>query len=138
MTARLSIAAALLCGAALSAGFANAEPRSRAADDYLMNCAGCHRFDGSGSRAVPSLKALEEVWVSAGGRQYFVRVPGVALAPLDDARLAAVLNYVLREFSRISLLSPYTASEVSTLRREPFLDPEAARRTVLAAGRDRP
>ena len=29
--------------------------------DYILNCSGCHRMDGSGSRTVPPLQAMPEL-----------------------------------------------------------------------------
>ena len=57
------------------------------------------------------------------GRDFLVRVPGVALAFLDDARLAALLNWMLETYSPdevVAAFSPYTAAEVGRLRKEPI------------------
>ena len=51
-----------------------------------------------------SLRAtgLGSLLATPAGRAYLVRVPGVAQAPLDDERLAALLNWVSRELSRVA------------------------------------
>jgi hypothetical protein len=62
-----------------------------------------------------------------GGREYLVRVPGVAQSPLGDAELAAVLNWMLRRFDPDHLPSdfvPYRADEVGELRKHPLTDVE--------------
>jgi mono/diheme cytochrome c family protein len=98
--------------------------------DYLLNCAGCHRIDGSGSNAVPSLHRIKELGEGRDVRAYLIRVPGVAQAPLSDARLAAMMNWLVKRFSGRAPSPRYTASEVSELRRSPFLNPLAARREL--------
>lgn len=101
--------------------------------DYLLNCAGCHRFDGSGSERVPSLHEVGRIASLAGGREYIVRVPGVAQAPLDDERLAALLNWLLRRFGDTAPAPAYDAADVGRLRSRPYLDPLAARASLAAS-----
>jgi len=95
--------------------------------DFILNCVGCHRMDGEGSRTVPSLHAMREVAAAAGARAYFARVPGVAQAPVSDARLADLLNWVYARFVGKAPRPPYSAAEVRALRRQPWLDPAAER-----------
>ena len=57
------------------------------------------------------------------GRDYLVRLPNVALAPLDDEGVAKVLNFVV--FSLAPGTAPpnapaYTAAEVKPLRTRPL------------------
>ncbi len=65
--------------------------------DYLLHCSGCHLPDGSGAPDdVPSLRdGLGWIVSVAEGRGYLVRVPGSSQAMLNDAELAAVINWVL-------------------------------------------
>src|SRR5262249_48882191 len=58
--------------------------------EYALNCQGCHRADGIGTPgSVPPLAGSVARFLTVpGGREYLVRVPGVAQAPLDDAALA--------------------------------------------------
>lgn len=69
-----------------------------------------------------------------GGRKYLARVPGVAQAPLDDAALAGVLNWMLDRFDRAHVpagFAPCSAQEVGRLRTQPLLDAEAVRRRLV-------
>jgi len=106
--------------------------------DYALNCQGCHRADGAGTPgSVPALAGSVGKFLRVpGGREYLVRVPGVAQAPLDDAATAAVLNWILARFGAGDTpadFSPYTAAEVGGLRRNPLTDVERVRRELLDA-----
>ncbi len=109
--------------------------------DYTLECEGCHRADGSGTPgSVPALRdSVARLLAIPGGREYLVRVPGVAQAPLDDAALAAVLNWMLDRFDRAHVpagFAPYGAEEVGRLRKQPLVDVEAVRkRLVKSQGR---
>ncbi|MGB8328834.1 MAG: hypothetical protein WCE62_01810 [Polyangiales bacterium] len=100
--------------------------------DYILNCSGCHGLDGSGSRMVPSLQAMPEISAVPGARQYWVRVPGAAQAPLSDARLAALMNWLVQRFTGTTPEPSYTSEEVRHLRSEPLRDPIAARNELRA------
>ena len=105
--------------------------------DYVINCQGCHRADGSGTPdSVPALAGSVGRFLRVpGGREYLARVPGVAQAPLDDAATAGVLNWLLRRFDPTALpprFAPYTADEVGRLRRTPLIDVDGTRRRLLA------
>lgn len=114
------LAAALL---AVSPGpAATGESLSIAQQDWMLNCQGCHRADGMGSpRGVPPLPAgLAHLLCVDGGREFLARVPGVANAPLSDAAVADVLNWMVARFAPAPLLRgfrPFTSSEVADLRR---------------------
>lgn len=92
-----------------------------AAQDYSRNCQGCHLASG---RGIPGLVPdfVDFVGYFAHlpeGRAFLIRVPGVAQAPLDDERLARVLNWMLAAYSRAQLpadFQPFTADEVRRLR----------------------
>lgn len=59
-------------------------------------------------------------------RSYLLRVPGASQAPLSDADLAAVMNWVLEEFNSETLpknFRPLTEAEVSQARKNPLADP---------------
>ncbi len=96
--------------------------------DYMMNCQGCHLPDGAGfpARNVPAVAGnLGNFLHVDGGREFLVRVPGSAQSDLDDARLAAVLNWMLTTFSAEQLPSdwqPYGAAEVHQLRQSPLIE----------------
>ena len=84
--------------------------------------------DGSGAPDdVPSLRDdLGRIITVEQGRGYLVRVPGSSQALLDDAELAAVINWVLTEFNSATLaddFEPLTAAEVKGARRDVLMDP---------------
>lgn len=104
--------------------------------DYQMHCQGCHTPDGVGAMAVPRLQGhIGNFLASETGREYLVRVPGAATSALDDARLAAVLNWMLLEFGGDSLpenYDRYSAGEVARLRQHPLNEVDAYRVALLA------
>ncbi len=101
--------------------------------DYMVNCQGCHGDDGRGSVGhVPDLRGeLGLMLGEPGGRRYLVQVPGSRNAAIDDASLAALLNWMVPAFSAATLpegFEPYSADEVGRFRRHP-VDNIAAERT---------
>lgn len=103
-----------------------AVPDALAVHDYLLSCGGCHELDGSGSARVPSLRGVDRLLAYPGGRAYVLRVPGVANAPLSDARLAALLDWIFVNFGNHTP-ARFTAAEVAAARATPLVDPKAAR-----------
>jgi len=106
--------------------------------DYVLNCQGCHRADGTGTPgSVPALAGSVGRFLRVpGGREYLARVPGVAQAPLDDAAVARLLNWMLERFDKDDLphdFVPYAPDEVGRLRTSPLTDVERVRRELLAA-----
>jgi hypothetical protein len=123
-------AAALL----LAAATAGADPRI----DYILHCQGCHRADGSGTpRGVPSFRRdLARFAQVPGGREYLIRVPGTSQSELSDARVAALLNWMLHELNEAQLpvdFVPFTGEEVARHRRPPLTDVEGWRRRLMQA-----
>jgi hypothetical protein len=122
----------LACGLLLAAAAATASPPRQ---DYLLHCMGCHRGDGSGAPGrVPTLSGVARFLRVPGGRAYLVQVPGTAQAPLDDAAVAALLEWMLRTFDPDGLPAdhvPYTAEEVARYRALPLLDADSTRRALL-------
>lgn len=100
--------------------------------DYILNCAGCHRIDGGGSSAVPSLPAMRALAGKPGAREYWVQVPGAAQAPISDERLSALMSWLVERFAGAAPKPPYTAAEVARLRRTPLRDPLARRKEILS------
>jgi mono/diheme cytochrome c family protein len=103
---------------------------------WALNCQGCHRTDGSGSpETAPAIRGMVARFTNvAGGREYLARVPGVATAPLADADLAELLNWILSTFDGSHLsptFRPFTAEEISVLRRRPLRTEAAAERVRL-------
>ena len=103
--------------------------------DYILNCSGCHRADGSGSTVVPSLQKMPELNGRPGAREYWMQVPGAAQAPLSDARLAALMNWLVERFAGKRPKPEYTAKEVGQLRSTPLRDPVAKRSQLRATSR---
>jgi len=129
---------------ALLAGGAEAEdPRVL----YLLHCQGCHLADGAGRPgAIPSLVGVARFAAAPEGRAYLVGVPGSAQAPLSDAVLAEVLNWMLAAFGPAEVaarVAPFEAAEVARYR-TPLADVAGARARALEAvaraeqGRGRP
>ena len=95
--------------------------------DYALNCQGCHRADGTGTPgSVPVLAGSVAKFLKVpGGREYLSQVPGAAQAPIDDAALAAVLNWMVDRFDHADVpadFRPYTPEEVGRLRGAPIID----------------
>jgi len=123
MKLALAVAALLLTTTAVHAD-------SYEEHDYILNCSGCHRIDGAGSRTVPSLQAMPDLDGKPGAREYWVQVPGAAQAPLSDARLAALMNWLVARFTGTRPKPAYTAKEVERLRSTPLRDPVARRNKI--------
>ncbi len=104
--------------------------------NFQLQCMGCHRRDGSGQPGrVPSVRrTLVPMSCLPQGRDFIIRVPGVAQAPLSDAELAALLNWMMRHVSDADVPgSPrdYSAAEVHGARAHPLADVKIARARVL-------
>ena len=128
----------LLCAVMAAAPATETSPRV----NYMLNCQGCHLADGSGlAGKVPSMNASVGRFLhSAEGRAFIIQVPGVAFAPLSDAQVSELMNWMLIEFSAGELpadFQPYTREEVQRLRREPETDPDTRRLEVLSALREK-
>ena len=128
---------AVLAFGAAAESTAQSVAQSVAKIDYMLECQGCHLPDGSGSSqgSVPSLVDSVGRFVTVpGGRSFLVRVPGSAQSPLDDARLAAVLNWMIRTFGPAQVAAtfePYTAEEVAQHRSDPLTHVARARSELL-------
>lgn len=105
--------------------------------DYTLHCSGCHLADGTGAPdAVPSLIGLDRFLRVPEGRAYLIRAPGVAQAPIDDARLAALMNWVVLQFGESEVSPAYTDAEVNRWRAQPLRDPRELRARLLEATTD--
>jgi cytochrome c peroxidase len=102
--------------------------------DYLLHCSGCHLENGAGSPPdVPDLR-LSMFWLAgiAEGRSYLVRVPGASQAPVSDAQLSEVINWMLRNYvAQDQTVELYTADEVSRYRKIPLYNPVDLREQLL-------
>ena len=124
----------LIAALATATGTAAADARQ----DYVLNCMGCHRVDGTGApSAIPRLKDRVGYYLTtAQGRAYLAQVPGAANSLLDDVKLAQVLNWIVTEFAGASLpehWTPYDAGEVSQYRATRPDDIDAVRHAVYVA-----
>jgi len=137
---RIALALLACAAVAVSAARAEAFPADAPRTNYMIQCQGCHLADGSGRPgAVPSLvDGLGRFLATPAGRAFLVRVPGSATSPLDDAALAAVLNWMIRRFDPAAAerFPPYTAAEVGRVRHPPLDDVQRARRGLLGGAPD--
>ena len=104
--------------------------------NYILMCQGCHLADGAGTpEKVPALKnEMGRFLQVAGGREYLIQVPGTAQSPLTDKEVAAVLNWILHNFSRSELpadFTPYTTAEVARYRNEPLANASEVRTGLI-------
>ena len=104
--------------------------------DYTLHCQGCHQAGGIGlPGSVPELKgSIAKVVSMPGGREYVARVPGVAQSQLDDASVAALLNWIVAYFDAAHVpddFRPFTAEEIAPLRRDPLVHASKARAALF-------
>jgi len=109
----------------------------RAEVNYMLHCQGCHLPEAAGfAGRVPPMRDFAGFFLhSDEGREYLVRVPGVAGSALPDAEIAELLNWLLERYSNEQLpaeFQPFTAAEVAALRTNPVHDPARAREAILA------
>ena len=98
--------------------------------NYQLQCAGCHLGDGTGSKIndTPKMKGFVGNFLKVeGGREFLVRVPGMSQSALNNAQLADLLNWLLREDgmagkSMPAHYQPYTAEEVARIRKVSLLN----------------
>ncbi len=104
--------------------------------NFQLQCMGCHLRDGSGQPGrVPSFRrTLAAMAASPQGREYLIRVPGVAQAPLCDEDIAALLNWMVRHSSDYPVhvgFKDFSAAEVHRWRARPLTDVSAARMRIV-------
>lgn len=124
--------------AVLAAVFAGtgAQAEQPPAVNYMLHCMGCHLADGSGGPPdVPDARGeMGRLLAVEGGREYLVQVPGAAQAPISNAELAGVINYMLEHFNAATLPADYrplTEEEVAAWRKDWLPDVAAVRQTLL-------
>ena len=126
---RLSVLTIFLAGAA----FADDE---RAHVNYMLHCQGCHLPEAQGFEGkVPPMKDFVGYFLHSGeGRDFLIRVPGVAQSALNDDEVAELMNWLLVTFSEEQLPDryvPFTDDEVASLRQDPVSDPATSRELIL-------
>lgn len=129
-----SLAWLLLCGLAGPPGVLADDSRAR--QNYLIYCMGCHGEQGEGfGEQVPSMRGtLARLAALPGGRSFLLQVPGVSQSSLDAQLTAEVLNWSLRAFSdpeALRFIPPFTADEVKEARSRPLLEVSSTRAQVL-------
>ena len=104
---------------------------------YVLHCQGCHLEDGRETPdSVPGLGSVGLFLQVPGGREFLIRVPGVANAPIDDAEVAALLNWMVEAFGGEQTPPSwvrYTAEEVASQRQLPLIEVEKTRAALLRA-----
>jgi mono/diheme cytochrome c family protein len=131
-----ALAASAAAGTSVAKGQDSVDP-VQAREDYILKCQGCHRPDGTGDiNTTPPLAGYAARFLSVpGGREYLVRVPGVATTNLSDARVTNLLNWMLGRFDAAHLpgdFEPYQIEEVARLRGQPLRLERSAVRARLA------
>ena len=115
---------------------AQAEGMSSPQLNYILHCQGCHLADGAGTPGkVPALKNEVGRFLHVpGGREFLIQVPGTSQSALTDAEVAAVLNWILGNFSSEQLPAdyvPYTTMEISRYRQPPLANVSAVRAKLM-------
>ncbi len=105
---------------------------------WMLGCQGCHGASGVAlGNEVPALENTVARFLSVqGGREYLIRVPGVAMSHLDNAAIAQLTNWMLRTMDpdHIPLnFEEYSALEVGELRQNPLGFEAATVRAQLVA-----
>jgi hypothetical protein len=121
---------------ALSWACANAAWAYQPLVNYQLRCMGCHLTDGSGQPGrVPSIRrSLVLFSATPEGRDYVIRVPGVAQSPLSDEDTAALLNWMARNLSDFKAppgFVDYSEAEIHSLRDRPLVRVRAIRARLL-------
>lgn len=109
---------------------------ARARIDYLLHCSGCHAQDGTGKPegGIPDFVGqIGHFQRLPEGRQFVLQVPGLLSAGLTDARAAAVVTWIMRQFAGASLPSdfvPYSEDEARQARIQRPADVMAKRNAI--------
>jgi hypothetical protein len=104
--------------------------------NYILHCQGCHLADGAGTPGkVPALRNEVGRFLQVpGGREFLIQVPGTAQSALSDAEVAAVLNWILENFSKEQLPTDfvaYSAMEISRYRQPPLANVNTVRASLM-------
>ena len=126
------IAVTLLLGVASAA----AADEQRARVNYMIHCQGCHLPEAEGYPGkVPRMKNFAGYFLhSQEGREFLLRVPGVATSSLANDQLTELMNWLMLTYSAEQMPSdsdPFTVAEVAALRENPEADPETTRTRIL-------
>ena len=89
---------------------------------YMLNCAGCHQPNGSGTAdgEVPSMRGVIGHFTRLPeGRAFLVQVPGTLNSGLSDQEIADLLNWLVPTYAGNSMPKGfvlYTPREIERLR----------------------
>lgn len=127
------LAIIMLCSMLFTAK-ADADGLSQAQINYMLQCQGCHKADAKGIPPdTPDMTEYGAAFMqSEAGRAYWTSVPGAANAPLNDAELADVLNYIATDIIGAKNIELYTESEVHQYRSRKMQDVYAVRDHLIA------
>jgi mono/diheme cytochrome c family protein len=114
---------------------ANADDQ-RASVNYMIHCQGCHLPEAVGfAGKVPRMKDFVGYFLhSKEGREFVIRVPGVATSSLADDELTEMMNWLLLTYSADQLpkpFVPFSTEEVAALRPDLEANPEKTRMRIL-------
>ena len=111
----------------------------RAQMNWMLHCQGCHRADATGNEGgTPNMAGDVARFLSVeGGREYLVRVPGIANAGLPNDQLAELLNWTLATFDAEHVPAdfvPFSKEEIAAGRTRPYVSEAADVRAALREG----
>ena len=94
--------------------------------DYIEYCSGCHGIQATSAPAdIPVLRDRVGYFMcTQEGREYLIRLPNVAFAPITDSQqLANLMNFIvfgLGGKSTPRTAKPFQPSEIARLRKQPM------------------
>lgn len=118
----------LLAGLLIASSPSLSTPES----DYMIHCMGCHLASGQGKPPdVPAFDStLARLAATSPGRAYLIGVPGASQSPLNNSELAAVLNWILKEYTGAAF-KPFDEIELQQYRDRVMTNPVAVRARLV-------
>lgn len=129
-----SIIALMLALAATQAIANGGSPKT----NYMLHCSGCHGAEGAGNPEVgiPDMRGSIGHFLKAKyGREFLIQVPGTSQTSMNDADVAVMMNWMLRQFSGAEVppgTRPYTEQEVKQLRADRLADVPGRRAAIVS------
>ena len=108
--------------------------------NYQLQCLGCHLGNGEGSvrNDTPRMTDFVGNFLRVeGGREFLIRVPGVAQAALNNDQLASLLNWILTDSGMAGNSTPrdfmpYTGDEIAQVRHKSYVNLPGVRSDLIA------
>lgn len=106
--------------------------------NYMLHCSGCHGTAGAGSPeiGIPDMRgALGHFLKAKHGREFLIQVPGTSQTSMNDADVAVMMNWMLKQFSAAEVPAgtlPYTEQEVRQLRADRLADVPGRREAIIS------